>query len=143
MRMQPHPMGSFRTPIVFVVIIIVFVAALASQGAGWLVVDDPVKSDAIIVLAGETSVRPEHALELLHQGFAPHIFLDVEDRSSIYDELLVDIANRYVKNLGESAHVSVCMVSGDSTFAEADDASRCLQSLGPHRGLIVTSGIHT
>lgn len=141
--MQPHPMRFFRTPVVFLVIIIIVVAALASQGARWLVVDDPVKSDAIIVLAGETNFRPEHALELFHQGFARHIFLDVEDRSSIYDELLVDIANRYVKSLGESTHVSVCTVYGDSTFAEADDAGRCLQSVGAHRVLIVTSEFHT
>jgi hypothetical protein len=38
------------------------------QAARFLVVDAPEKSDAIVVLAGETKVRPARALELLRQG---------------------------------------------------------------------------
>ena len=55
---------------------LVSLAVLASQAARFLVVDDPEKSDAIVVLAGETNVRPARALELLRQGVAPHVFLN-------------------------------------------------------------------
>jgi len=37
-------------------------------------VDEPEKSDAIMVLAGETNVRSARALELLRQGVAPRGF---------------------------------------------------------------------
>jgi vancomycin permeability regulator SanA len=124
-------------------IAIVASIAFASQAARLLVVDDPVKSDAIVVLAGETNSRPAHALDLLHAGFAQHVFLDAEQGSLIYDELLVDIARRYIEARGGASRVSVCPVFGSSTFAEVDDASRCLQAIGAHRVLIVTSEFHT
>lgn len=37
----------------------------------------------------------------------------------------------------------MCPITGFSTNAEVDDVSRCLQSLGAHRVLIVTSDYHT
>src|SRR5271166_2310589 len=52
------------------VVVIVF----ARRAASFLVVDKPEKSDAIVVLAGETEVRPARAVELLRQGAAPHVF---------------------------------------------------------------------
>ncbi|MGD0793732.1 MAG: YdcF family protein [Terriglobales bacterium] len=124
-------------------IVFLIFAALASQAARFLVVDEPEKSDAMVVLAGETNVRPARALELLRQGVAPHVFLDAETRDLIYDQRLADIAQKYVNGLGEANRVSVCPIVGLSTIAEADDASRCLQSLGAHRVLIVTSESHT
>ena len=138
-------MRFFRLHIVsfLVVVFVVIVAALASQAARFLVVDEPGKSDAIVVLAGETSIRPVRALELLRQGVAPRAFLDVQTRDVIYDQHLIEIARTYVNGLAEANRVSVCPVVGFSTNAEADDVSRCLQPLGAHRVLIVTSDYHT
>ena len=136
-------MRFFRLHIVSFLVVVLIVAAVASQAARFLVVDDPEKSDAIVVLAGETNVRPARALELLRQGVAPRVFLDVETRDVIYDQPLIDIAQKYVNGLAEANRVSVCPIAGLSTNAEADDVSRCLQSLGAHRVLIVTSEFHT
>jgi uncharacterized SAM-binding protein YcdF (DUF218 family) len=136
-------MRFFRLHIVSFLVVVLIVAAVASQAARFLVVDDPEKSDAIVVLAGETNVRPARALELLRQGVAPRVFLDVETRDVIYDQPLVDVAQKYVNGLAEANRVSVCLIAGLSTNAEADDVSRCLQSLGAHRVLIVTSEFHT
>jgi uncharacterized SAM-binding protein YcdF (DUF218 family) len=122
---------------------VALLAALASQAARFLVVDEPEKSDAIVVLAGDTKVRPVRGLDLLRQGMAPRLFLDAETRDVIYDQPLVEIVQKYVNSLGEANRVSVCPITGYSTIAEADDVSRCLQSLGPHRVLIVTSEFHT
>ena len=124
-------------------IVLLIVVVLASQAARFLVVDHPEKSDAIVVLAGETNVRPVRALGLLHQGIAPRMLLDAETRDLIYDQRLTDIAQRYINNLGEGNQISVCAIAGFSTNAEVDDVSRCLQSLGAHRVLIVTSDYHT
>ena len=130
--------------LLFLVVVFIFIfAALASQAARFLVVDDPEKSDAIVVLAGETSVRSARALELLRQGVAPHVFLDAETRDVIYDQKLGEIAEKYVNSLGEANRVSICPIEGYSTITEADDVSRCLQSLGARRVLIVTSEYHT
>src|SRR5208337_2184884 len=119
-------------------LLVVILVALASQAARFLVVDKPEKSDAIVVLAGETKVRPARALELLHQGVAPRVLMDAETRDLIYDQRLTDIAQKYVNGLPEANRVSVCPIVGFSTNAEADDVNRCLQPLGAHRVLIVT-----
>src|SRR6266404_2118844 len=118
-------------------------AALASQAARFLVVDDPEKSDAIVVLAGETNVRAARALELLRRGVAPLAYLDAETRDVIYDQPLGAIAQKYVNSLGDANHGAICSINGDSTIAEADDVSQCLQSLVVHRLLIVPSEYHT
>jgi uncharacterized SAM-binding protein YcdF (DUF218 family) len=123
--------------------LVALLAALASQAARFLVVNEPEKSDAIVVLAGDTKVRPVRGLDLLRQGMAPRLFLDAETRDVIYDQPLVEIVQKYVNSLGEANRVSVCSITGYSTIAEADDVSRCLQPLGAHRVLIVTSDYHT
>jgi DUF218 domain len=123
--------------------LVAILAALASQAARFLVVDEPEKSDAIVVLAGDTTVRPPRGLDLLRQGMAPRLFLDAETRDVIYDQPLVELVQKYVNSLGEANRVSVCPITGYSTIAEADDVSRCLQSLDAHRVLIVTSDYHT
>jgi uncharacterized SAM-binding protein YcdF (DUF218 family) len=123
--------------------VVVILAALASRAARFLVLDQPEKSDAIVVLAGETNVRPARALELLRQGLAAHVLLDALTRDRIYDQQLVEIAQKYVNGLAEANRISVCPIVGFSTIAEADDAARCLQPLGAHRVLIVTSEFHT
>jgi vancomycin permeability regulator SanA len=71
------------------------------------------------------------------------MFLDAETRDVIYDQKLGEIAQKYVNSLGEANRVSICPIDGYSTIAEADDVSRCLQSLGARRVLIVTSEYHT
>jgi uncharacterized SAM-binding protein YcdF (DUF218 family) len=128
--------------LLIVLFLLVVLVALASQAARFLVVDEPEKSDAIMVLAGETNVRSARALELLRQGVVPRVILNVH-RDLIYDQQLPEIAQKYVNGLGEANRISVCTIVGLSTNAEADDASRCLQSLGAHRVLIVTSEFHT
>lgn len=129
--------------LLMVVTFLVVAVALASQAARFLVVDDRVKSDAIVVLAGETYFRPALAVELLREGMAPRVFLDVETRDKVFNELLINIAQRYINNLGEANRISVCPVFGLSTYGESDDISRCLRSLGAHRVLIVTSEFHS
>jgi vancomycin permeability regulator SanA len=74
---------------------------------------------------------------------APSVLVDAEQRNSIYGEQLIDILQRYIDKLPEASNVSVCPIYGFSTNAEVDDVSRCLQTMGAHRVLIVTSDYHT
>jgi DUF218 domain-containing protein len=119
------------------------IAAMGSQAARFLVVDDPQKSDVLVVLAGETNSRPARGMELLRQGMAPRMFLDVESGDVIYDQRLTDLAQKYLNTLLDAERVSVCPIAGLSTNAETDDVRRCLEPLSAHRVLIVTSEFHT
>lgn len=126
-----------------VAVVLLILVGLASQAARFLWVDNPQKSDAIVVLGGETDLRTERGLELLRQGMAQSMWIDVVARDQVFDRSLVDIAQKYVSKLPESGRVRVCPLQGPSTYAEADDVRRCLRPFGIHRILIVTSGFHT
>jgi hypothetical protein len=125
------------------VLVLLILLALASQAARVLWLDDPQKSDVIVVLAGETSLRTARGLELLRQGKAPSMWIDVVARDRIFGESLVTIAQKYVASLPEANQLRVCPLNGLSTAAETMDVKRCLQPFEVHRVLIVTSGFHT
>jgi uncharacterized SAM-binding protein YcdF (DUF218 family) len=129
--------------LVRIAVVLLILIGLASQAARFLWVDDPQKSDAIVVLGGETALRTERGLELLRHGMAQSMWIDVVARDRVFDQSLVEIAQRYAKGLPESDRVRVCALQGLSTYAEAEDVKRCLQPLGIHRVVIVTSGFHT
>lgn len=124
-------------------IVLAIVAFLASRAASFLVINAPEKSDVIVVLAGETGVRPARGLELLREQMAPRMFLDAETHGLIYDQPLVSVAQKYISSLPEGSKIAVCPIPGLSTDAETADVGRCLQPLGVHRVLIVTSEFHT
>ena len=126
-----------------ILILLLFVLALASQAASFLIVDDPQKSDAIVVLAGDTGARPARALELLRQQIAPRMFLDAETHDQIYNQPLTAIARNYINSLPDASKIAVCPVDGLSTDAETADVRRCIEPLGIHRVLLVTSDFHT
>lgn len=127
---------------VLLVAVLVLVA-LGSQAGRFLVVDDPQKADVIVVLAGESSVRPAHAVEMLRKGMAPQVFFDVETRDVVYDQRVTELAQRYISALPEKGQVAVCPITALSTYAEADDVNRCLQGRSVHSILLVSSASHT
>src|ERR1017187_10845753 len=116
----------------FIVLFLASILVLASQASRFLLVDEPEPSDAIVVLAGETNVRPARALELLRQRLAPRVLIDAETRDRVYDQSLIDIAQKYVNSLPEATRISVCPIYGFSTFSGGGDASRRLPALGAH-----------
>ncbi|MGH9494092.1 MAG: YdcF family protein [Candidatus Sulfotelmatobacter sp.] len=108
-----------------------------------LVVDDPQSSDAILVLAGETNYRPTRALQLLHQGYAGRILLDVPANAQVFGTGEIELAKRYVNGLPEAAAISICPIEGLSTKAEAFDIKKCLEHESAANILVVTSDFHT
>ena len=115
---------------------------LANSGQ-FLVIDKPVKSDVIVVLAGETEKRPERGLELLRQGTAARLILDVPAQAKLFQWSELELAQRYVQSLPEAQSISVCPTEGLSTKAETVDVSRCLKGLSAQHILLVTSDHHT
>jgi DUF218 domain len=131
-------MGKWR--IVGVSLLLLWMLARSGQ---FLVVDQPVKSDTIVVLAGETDRRPSRALDLLAQGYATRIVLDVPATATAYGTTYVDLARRWVDSLPQASHITVCPIYGLSTKAEAIEADACIRKLGGNSALIVTSDFHT
>jgi hypothetical protein len=82
-------------------------------------------------------------LELLGQGFASRLILDVPAESKIYQWNQAEIARKYVEGLPQAGSITVCPIYGHSTRDEAQDVSRCLHGVGARRILLVTSDFHT
>lgn len=128
----------------FTLIFILSLLLLLSLTSGnFLVVNDPQPADVIVVLAGETNWRPARALQLLSQGYAPRMLLDVPTNAMIYNQSTLNIARQYVQTLPRKDSISICPIAGLSTKAEAGDVRRCLQGTGAKRVLVVTSDYHT
>jgi hypothetical protein len=126
---------------------------LAARAGDFLVVDSPLHSDVILVLAGETDRRPQRALELLAQGYGRRVLLDVPANAKIYDFTQIQLAQKYIQNLQmqdlhiaalpQAASISICPIDGLSTKDESKDAEKCLAGEGGKSVLIVTSDFHT
>jgi hypothetical protein len=115
----------------------------AADAGRLLVVDAPEPSDVILVLAGETDRRPARALQLLDQGYGRRVVIDVPATARIYEFPQLQLAERYIRDLPQSAAVRVCPIEGLSTREESHDAEKCLAAEEGGRILIVTSEFHT
>jgi len=118
-------------------------ALLAAQGGRWLVVDEPRRSDVILVLAGETERRPQRALQLLEQGYGRRILIDVPAAATTFTFKDIELAETFVRSLPQAALIRICPIVGLSTRDESRDAEKCLE--GEHAGsvMLVTSDFHT
>jgi hypothetical protein len=133
-------MGKFRLALFFGGL---FLAALVITSGRFLVVNQPRKSDVMVVLAGETDRRPARGLELLDQGYAPRLILDVPAEARIYQWNQLEIARKYVEGLPRAGAIIVCPIYGHSTRDEAQDVSLCLRGSSARSILLVTSDYHT
>ena len=134
---------SKRTRIWATVILAAVFGVFAANAGRVLVVDSPERSDVILVLAGETDHRPARALELLGQGYARRVVMNVPAAARIYQFTQVHLAEQYVQHLPQAASIAICPIEGLSTRDEARDAERCLAREEGNRILIVTSDFHT
>lgn len=116
---------------------------LAARAGDFLVVDAPLPSDVILVLAGETDRRPQRALELLAQGYGRRVLLDVPTNAKIYEFTEIQLAQTYIQDLPQAASISICPIDGLSTKDESKDAEKCFAREGDKSVLIVTSDFHT
>src|SRR5450755_3670960 len=132
-----------RRRILMLVAVVAGVAGLAANAGRFLVVDAQVRSDVILVLAGETEHRPERALELLDQGYGRRVVIDVPANAKSYGFTDVELARKYVQGLPQASMVEICPIEGLSTRDESHDAERCLADVEAKNVLIVTSDFHT
>src|ERR1035441_5167030 len=109
-------------------VVVLIGVLLASQAARFLIVDNAQKSDAIVVLAGETSMRPARALELLRQGMAPRMFLDAEAGEPI---LIVDNAQK---------SDAIVVLAGETSMRPARALELLRQGMAPRMFLDAEAG---
>jgi len=128
-------------------LLVIFFSFLAADAGSWLIVDEPKPADVILVLAGETDRRPARAVQLLRQGLAPRMVMDVPADASIYGYSQLELAQKWVQTLPEAGAISICSIAGLSTRDEARDVAECLahdsSQTKSDRILIVTSDFHT
>jgi len=132
--------------IVFVIVVVAG-AVLFFQPGGYLVIDNPEKSDAIIVLGGDQAdARYFRALELLRAGYGQHLIVDATTGVT-YGHSYADLAADFVVHTAglNLPQVSVCPIPADSTKAEAPLVNECLQRLQPppRSIVVVTDDYHT
>ena len=120
-----------------------FIVALGATSGQFLVVNQLRKADVMVVLAGETDRRPARGLELLDQGYAPRLILDVPAATKVYQWNQAELARKYVEGLPQAGSITVCPIYGYSTRDEAKDVARCLQGMSGRSILLVTSDYHT
>jgi DUF218 domain len=127
-----------------IVLILLVMAAIFFLLAGrFLLIDNPEHADAILVLAGETQVRPQKGVQLLQQGYAPRLILDVSNKERIFNFSLPELAQRWEQSLAQSQQMSVCPIEGLSTQEESHEAVQCLKRFNAHNVLLLTSDFHT
>jgi hypothetical protein len=136
-------MRMWKTRLLAVTVATLAALVVGSQSARLLIEDNPRKSDVILVLAGETEYRPLLGLQLLDQGYASKLILDVPAAAKMYRWRQPELAQLYVQQLPQHAAISICPIVGLSTKAEAKDAVACLEHTGVHSVLLVTSDYHT
>lgn len=135
----------------FFVILMVAVLAVCAfiflQPGKFLIVNNPEKSDAIVVLGGDSAdQRYWRGMDLLRAGYARHMFVDATTGIA-YGHSFVELAKEYVAHTAGAnvAQVSVCPIVGDSTKLEAQQVNACLQTMQPppQSVIIATDDYHT
>jgi uncharacterized SAM-binding protein YcdF (DUF218 family) len=132
--------------ILLVCLVVAGVVWLVGNSGRMLVIEQPKKSDAIVVVEGDRDdVRYWRGMELLRAGYAPALLLDASHDTSIYGRKRTDLAAQFIQSTAGAFrdHVLVCPIAENSTLAETKYVRRCLEKQGARSVLLVTSDYHT
>jgi uncharacterized SAM-binding protein YcdF (DUF218 family) len=127
-----------------VVALLALVAIVALRHAGsFLVVNQPEHADLIVVLAGgNNDLRYWNGVQLMKEGYAPRLMLDVFAKAETFGNWDIDLARDFV-NRTSPGTATVCALQDNSTYAEAHYLGKCLQDMNVKSVLVVTSAYHT
>ena len=131
-----------RRVLIFVIVAALLILAIVCS-ARFLVIDNPQRSDVIVVLAGDTDSRPKRAVELFDRGFDDRLMVDVPAGERVFGFTELELAQRWIQTLPHAEAITICPTHGLSTKTEAKDVASCLTGHGWHNVLIVTSDFHT
>ena len=121
--------------------VILFVGVFGALRSGrYLVVNQPERSDVIVVLAGDhNDLRYWRGLELLREGYGQQMLLDASS-DRIYGRTYAEYASDFIaRSAGEQrSQLSICVIANDSTVQEASDIRTCLERMNPAHAVGVT-----
>src|SRR5271165_2180237 len=130
--------------IVVLVVLAVFVVFAFRHAGSFLVVNAPEHADMIVVLAGgNNDWRYRNGVQLLHEGWAPHLMLDVFAKGVTYGNMDIDLARNFVNQTTPPGQSTICPLILNSTFGEAGHIANCLRGTGVKSILVVTSDYHS
>lgn len=137
---------AIRASISIVILVLAGVFCLLRSGR-YLVINQPERSDVIVVLAGDhDDHRYWGALELLRAGYGQKMVVDATS-DLMYGQTYAEHASAFVRRSAGSnqSQISVCTITNDSPVQEASDIRNCLALLhpAPQSALVVTSDFHT
>ena len=133
-----------RIALIAVVALALGVALLEKAGE-YLVMDQPVHTDVVVVLAGDRNDRRFfRGLELVHQGYAPRMFVDANSDMILFGRTPAVLEDELIKSLNLNLdQVRVCPTQGDSTDEESRYVAQCLRADQISSVLLVASDFHT
>jgi len=132
--------------LVSALIVLIVAAAFFYFGGQFLVIDQPARADAIVVINGDRSEhRYQRGLELLQAGYAPIMFVDESEDFTLFGHTPVELEKQFLQqNAGPLAgKITVCPMIGFSTLDETRYVERCIKSINATSVLLVTSDYHT
>jgi uncharacterized SAM-binding protein YcdF (DUF218 family) len=126
-----------------VCLIVLILLGLRHAGPA-LVVNQPQRSEVILLLAGdENDTRYWKGIELLRAGYAPRMLVDAHTDGISYGRTPAEMTEEFIRRSAGGLPVHVCPSRGTSTLQELRSAAVCLQPIAPHKILLVTSDYHT
>jgi len=119
---------------------------LVCRIGSFLVVNNPERSDVIVVLGGDhNDIRYHRGLALIQRGEGERLLVDANSDEVQFGETLTVQTERFIQRTAGtlSDRIRVCRIEGDSTERETEYVAQCLRQLGVGRVLLVTSSFHT
>jgi hypothetical protein len=118
---------------------------LQTLGGKLLVVNEPKPADFILVLSGERQLRMYEAFRLLRDGWAPRVVIMTDSNWQIFSRNETQLAREFVGSLPPELGnaTEVVPVTADSTWEEAAEIGKYMDTVGAHTALLVTSDYHT
>ncbi|SFM17863.1 Uncharacterized SAM-binding protein YcdF, DUF218 family [Paenibacillus sp. 1_12] len=98
-----------------------------------IVNDKPIKSDAIIVLTGGGIERPQAAISLFNEGYAPLIIISNAHEDNIYE---------YMVKLGVPSSNILKETKADSTYTNAQYTLNMMNEYHLKSAIVVSSDYH-
>ena len=110
-----------------------------------LVVNQPQRSDVILLLAGDVNdTRYWKGIELLRTGYAQTMLVDTRSDIVAFGRPVAELMEDFIRRSAIDVPVLVCRVTGDSTLEELQSAyAACIKHTALHSVLLVTSDYHT
>ena len=124
-------------------VVVILLAVLLRRAASFLVVHNPEHADLIVVLAGgNNDLRYWQGMELVRQGYAPQLMLDVFTKELRFGRYDIDLATEFVSQTAAGL-ATICPLAENSTYDEARYLEKCLRDTKARSVLVVTSQYHT